>query len=72
MLPAGTWYPLLGGAAATGTIMASAATTEIPAFVPAGTLLVLYPDGVDTVLPAPALATATTLADIGGDREVWL
>jgi alpha-glucosidase len=71
-LPAGTWYPLLGGAAVSGTITADAPVTEIPAFVPAGALLVLYPDGVDTVLAAPGLATATTLTQIGDDREVWL
>lgn len=72
-LPAGRWYPLLGGAPVDGgEHVAPAAVTEIPAFVPEGALLVLYPDGVDTPLPAPALPTATTVADIGGDREVWL
>jgi len=71
-LPDGAWYPLLGGAAATGELTAQAAMTEIPAFVPAGTLLVLYPDGIDTVLAAPSLPTATTLASVGDGREVWL
>ena len=60
-LPAGTWLPLLGGAAVSGTQMVSAPRTEIPAFVPAGAMLALYPDGVTTVLPAP-----------NDDREVWL
>ena len=61
-LPAGTWYPLLGGGPVTGAITAQAATTEIPAFVPSGSLLVLYPDGIDSVwTTAP-----------GADREVWL
>ena len=32
----------------------------------------LYPDGVDTVLPAPNAASATTVDDVGFDREVWL
>lgn len=59
-LPAGTWIPLLGGPSVSGTITATAAVTEIPAFVPEGTLLALYPDGVTTVLPPP-----------GDDREVW-
>ena len=36
-------------------------STEIPAFVPAGSIIVLYPDGVDTMLGAPT----TT-------REVWI
>lgn len=60
-LPAGDWIPLLGGETVSGTISASAAVTEIPAFVSAGALLALYPDGVTTVLPPP-----------GDDREVWL
>ena len=68
-LPTGNWLPLLGGAVATGTVDAPAPTTEIPAFVPEGSLLVLYPDGVDSVLAAPALPSATTTGD---DREVWL
>lgn len=73
MLPAGRWYPLLGGAAVDGgERTAFAPVTEIPAFVPEGALLVLYPDGVDTPLPAPQLPSATTLDDVGNDREVWL
>ena len=61
MLPAGTWLPLLGGEPVSGEITAHAPKTEIPAFVPAGAALVLYPDGVTTVLPAP-----------NDDREVWI
>lgn len=61
-LPAGSWRPLLGGPAVSGEITADAPVTEIPAFVPDGTLLALYPDGVTTVLPAAP----------GDDREVWL
>ena len=72
-LPAGDWYPLFAGApTAGGEITAFASPSEIPAYAPAGSLLVLYPDGVDTMLDAPALASATTLAEIGDDREVWL
>jgi alpha-glucosidase (family GH31 glycosyl hydrolase) len=72
-LPAGDWYPLWSGApTAGGEITAAAARTEIPAYVPAGSLLVLYPDGVDTMLDAPALASATTLAETADAREVWL
>lgn len=61
-LPAGDWYPLLGGDAVSGTITAQAAMTELPAFVPAGALLVLYPDGIATVWNGPP----------NDDREVWL
>lgn len=71
-LPAGDWIPLLGGAAVAGEITATAAITEIPAFVPAGALLVLYPDGVGTTLPAPASSTTITTADVADDRELWL
>ena len=70
MLPAGTWYPLFGGAPVEGgQVTASAPLTEIPAYAPAGSMLVLYPDGIDTVLPSPSLSTATHTADA---REVWL
>ena len=55
-LPAGNWLPLLGGAAVSGTVDAQVPLTEIPAFVPEGSLLVLYPDGVTS----------------GDDREAWL
>jgi alpha-glucosidase len=70
-LPASTsWYPLFGGdAVAGGTITASAAMTDIPVYVPAGTLLVLYAATVETVLPAPALPATGTLTSA---REVWL
>ncbi len=72
-LPKGDWVPLFGGAAVSGgEITASASRSEIPAYVPAGSLLVLYPDGVDTVLDAPARASATTLAETSDAREVWL
>ena len=72
-LPAGTWYPLLGGTIREGGEHDVAAPiTEIPAFVPQGSILVLYPDGVDTPNPAPQLASAVTVDEVGGDREVWL
>jgi sulfoquinovosidase len=72
-LPAGEWYPLLSGPPTSGgEITALASREDIPAFVPAGSILVLYPDGVDTMLDAPALASATTLADNADARDVWL
>jgi sulfoquinovosidase len=72
-LPAGEWYPMFGGAPTSGgEVTAFASRSEIPAFVPAGSILVLYPDGVDTVLAAPSLASATTLAETNDAREVWL
>ncbi|MCW5801666.1 MAG: hypothetical protein KIT31_04715 [Deltaproteobacteria bacterium] len=71
-LPAGAWIPLLGGVHVTGDNTATAAVTEIPAFVPAGAILVLYPDGLETVLDAPASPATLTVNDVGADREVWL
>ncbi|MGE0402320.1 MAG: TIM-barrel domain-containing protein [Kofleriaceae bacterium] len=72
-LPAGRWYPMFGGAPVMGgTITATASTAEIPAYVPEGALVVLFPDGVDSTLPAPGQPSLTTIDEIGGDREVWL
>jgi sulfoquinovosidase len=76
-LPAGTFHPLLGGDPVTlgpggGTVTVTAPVTECPAFVPAGTLLVLLPEGVDTVVTADASPDVVTLDDVGDDRELWL
>ncbi len=75
-LPAGTFYPLLAGEAVTlqqpGTIERSTPLEEILVLVPAGTLLPLLPEGVDTFVPAAPGSGIVTLADVGEDREVWL
>lgn len=72
-LPAGRWYPLRGGAPVEGgQIVANATMAEIPAYVPEGAIIVLYPDGVDTTLPTPGQPSLTTTDDLGGNREVWL
>ena len=69
-LPPGRWFPLLGGPAREGGVaMVAAPLEEIPAFVPAGALLVLLPDDVDTVVSS---SSARTIADAGDDREIWL
>ena len=75
-LPEGTWYPLLGGdpvsiPAGGGSVTVDAPVEECPAFVPAGTLLVLLPDGVDTLVAADATGVVT-LDDVGDDRELWI
>ncbi len=72
ILPAGDWVHWFGGPLVSGTITADAPLTEIPVFVPAGSLLVVNPEGVDTVLDAPQSAATRTLAENGDDREVWL
>jgi alpha-glucosidase (family GH31 glycosyl hydrolase) len=70
-LPPGDFYPLLGGAAVAGQFTAAADIGEIPAFVPAGGLLVLLPASVDT-LTAEGDQGVVTLADAGSDRVLWL
>jgi hypothetical protein len=63
-LPAGSWIPLLGGAPLDGgrEVSASAPITEIPAFVRAGSVLVLLPPSVQSL----AMPIATD------EREVWI
>lgn len=74
-LPPGSWYALTpeGSAAApvSGTVTVDAAVEEIPVFVPAGALLALLPDGVDT-LAAAADVAVTDLDDVADDRELWV
>jgi hypothetical protein len=71
-LPPGRWYPLGGGAALNGSqdVTVQAPLTEIPLFAPAGAIIPLLPDGVQTVLPAgPGVVT---LERMSGQREVWV
>ena len=70
-LPPGDWFPLLDGPAVRGSPTVAAPTTEIPAFVPAGALLVLLPEGVDTLAPASDPGVVS-LDDVGEDREIWI
>jgi alpha-glucosidase (family GH31 glycosyl hydrolase) len=71
-LPDGRWFPLFGGTAVMGgDATVSADTSQIPAFVPEGTLLVMYPDGVMTTNPTTDTTVKTTVS-VGADREVWL
>jgi alpha-glucosidase (family GH31 glycosyl hydrolase) len=76
-LPAGTFHPLEGGVPVTvpaggGTVDVAAPLDACPAFVPAGSVLVLLPDGVDTGVREPVDPAVSALADVGDDREVWL
>jgi hypothetical protein len=72
-LPAGDWYRLFDGAQiGTGEITATADRAGMPAYVPAGSVLVLYGNYFDTLLDAPAMASATTKAELANSREVWL
>jgi alpha-glucosidase len=76
LLPKGDWYPLQGGAKLTsdGTtpLTVQAALGDIPAFVPAGTMLVLLPDSVDTPMDVTAGTAFFDLKDANVTREIWL
>ena len=74
-LPPGTYRPLLGGAAIASTgaaISVAAPVTEIPAFVPEGSMIVALPPEVETVRAVAATSTRVTLASVRDDREIWL
>jgi hypothetical protein len=64
-LPAGNWLPLFGGAPVNGMFDAPAPLTEIPAYVPEGTLLVL--DGEAWLYPG----TAADPARARWDSNQW-
>jgi hypothetical protein len=73
-LPPGVWYPLAGGPALTGgdrPVEVAAPIEEVPVLVPAGSVLVLLPEVVDTAVAATGPGV-TGLADVGDDRELWL
>ncbi len=72
-LPAGNWRRLFDGAdVGTGDIEATADRAGMPAFVPDGSLLVLYGNYFETLLDAPQSAPTTTKAELANSREVWL
>ena len=71
--PAGHWIALFGSqpaAAVDGPMTSDVAAPlgELPLYAPAGTVLALLPDGVDTL--APSVPPLVGLADVGDDREV--
>lgn len=73
-LPRGAWYPLAGGAPydGPGTVSIPAPVTEIPVLMREGSILVVYPPEVDTVVDAPGAPGVVTAASIGPDREAWI
>ncbi len=75
-LPKGDWYPLQGGAKVTSDgvtpLTVQAALGDIPVFVPAGTMLVLLPDNVDTPQDVTAGTGWTDVKTTGTAREIWL
>ncbi len=76
-LPAGRWYPLLGGepllvAEGGGPVTVEAAVDEIPVFVPAGSLLVLLPEGIDSLVAGAPDSGVVDHRAAGHDRVLWL
>jgi len=74
-LPPGSYYPLLGGAAVqpmAGELELQAPLEDIPVLVPPGALLVLLPEGVNSLVPGEVGAGVVTHLTIGDDRELWL
>ncbi|RMH43970.1 MAG: hypothetical protein D6689_03740 [Deltaproteobacteria bacterium] len=69
-LPPGTFYTL-SGQPVSGTVIADVPVDDIFVAVPAGAVLVLLPDEIDTLVGAQD-ASVVTLADVGDDRELWL
>jgi alpha-glucosidase (family GH31 glycosyl hydrolase) len=68
-LPPGQWFSWAGGAAVSGgTLTAQAPVGEIPVYAKAGTVVVMYPDGVETLVREPALAAEAS--SLGDDRVV--
>ncbi|APR77567.1 Alpha-glucosidase [Minicystis rosea] len=70
-LPAGTWYPWAGGAAAKGGAMltADAPVAEIPVYAAAGTVVPTFPDGVMTLTHGSP--TVPDASSVGDDRVVY-
>jgi alpha-glucosidase len=70
-LPAGTWFPWSGGPSIPGgqTVTAQAPMTEIPVYAKAGTLVVAYPDGVETLVKEPSVVAGAST--VGDDRVVY-
>ena len=75
-LPKGDWYPLQGGNKLVSDGVAGqtvqVALDAIAVFVPAGTMLVLLPDNVDTPMDVTAGTGFTSLSAAAWTREIWL
>lgn len=76
-LPPGRFFGLLDGQELVVEgdgrhVTVEAPLRECPAFVEAGTVLVLLPADIDTLVDRGVDSDITTLADVGDDREVWV
>jgi len=76
-LPEGTFYTLADDQkveiqAGGGEVTLQVPLEEIAVLAPAGTVLSLLPDTVDTLTDADPAAGVVTLADVGDDREIWV
>ncbi len=71
-IPPGRWMPFQGGDEVTGPkdLTADAPLTEVPMFVPPGTIIPMLPDTLDTLMPAqPPLVD---LDQVQNDRTLLL
>jgi alpha-glucosidase (family GH31 glycosyl hydrolase) len=68
--PPAKWFPWAGGAGSQGgaTVTVPAAMGEIPVYARSGTVVVMVPDGVETLVREPALAP--NASSVGDDRVV--
>jgi len=76
-LPEGSYYALTDDQkfdvpAGGGEVTVDVPLEEIAVFAPAGAVLVLLPESVDTLTDADAGSGIVTLADAGDDREIWV
>jgi alpha-glucosidase (family GH31 glycosyl hydrolase) len=69
-LPPGTWFPWGGGASAVGptTLTAQVPVTEIPVYALAGTIVPMFPDGVQTLMKEASSVAGYSTA--GDDRVI--
>ncbi len=75
--PPGAWIAWDGGArhdapAEGMSVDVPVALDGIPLFVAGGTVLVLLPERVDTLVSADPAGGVVTLSDVADDREIWL
>ena len=76
-VPQGSYYSLIDDArievgADEAAFELAIPLEEIGVLIPAGTVLALLPEEIDTLAAADAAADVVTLTDVGDDRELWV
>jgi len=70
-LPPGSWYSLDGDSFGGGVSQVDVPVDDILVVVPAGALLALLPEEIDTLVDSTQV-DVVTLADVADDRELWV